>query len=219
LSGNGDIALGGLVPDSTFETYKGKIMGSISYGWWDEGIVFEAAFGLPIGPAVKYPIHLEGASPPYYWGLEHKHMMRDYGNHVLFITGLGLDGNDGTVTIDKIGRPKVFWQTGPKSQAIYDAQIDAVRQIIEALGGTMITTHYMKTGEVITAHPLGTCRMADNVFGGVVDENCQVFNYPNLYVVDGSVVPTALGVNPALTIAAIAERVSEYLQENPPVLL
>jgi cholesterol oxidase len=129
---------------------------------------------------------------------------------------LGLDGNDGTVTIDEIGRPKVSWQTGPKSQAIYDAQISAVNEIIEALGGTVITTHYMETGEVITAHPLGTCRMADNVFKGVVDENCQVFNYPNLYVVDGSVVPTALGVNPALTIAAIAERISAYLRESPP---
>jgi choline dehydrogenase-like flavoprotein len=214
LSGNGDIALGGLVLNETFEAYKGKIMGSISYGWWDEGIVLEAAFGLPIGPAVKYPIHIEGASPPYYWSLEHKHMMREYGNHALFITGLGLDGNDGTVTIDKIGRPKVFWQTGPKSQAIYDAQVRAVRQIIEKLGGTMITTHYMKTGEVITAHPLGTCRMAEYVSEGVVDENCQVFNYPNLYVVDGSVVPTALGVNPALTIAAIAEKVSTNLGEN-----
>jgi cholesterol oxidase len=208
LSGNGDIALGGLIPDVEFETYKGKIMGSISYGWWEEGIVLEAAFGLPIGPGVKYPIHLEGVSPPYYWGLEHKHMMREYGNRVLFITGLGLDGNDGTVTIDGRGGPKVRWETSPKSQAIYDAQIRAVRGIIGELRGTMIITHYMKTGEVITAHPLGTCRMAEDVFHGVVDENCQVFNYPNLYVIDGSVVPTAVGVNPALTIAAIAEKVS-----------
>jgi len=217
LSGNGDIALGGLIPREAlfeaigayeFEAYKGKIMGSISYGWWDEGIVLEAAFGLPIGPTAKYPTHLEGASPPYYWGLEHKHMMREYSNHVLFITGLGLDGNDGTVTINGAGRPKVYWRTGPKSKALYDAQIRAVRGIIEVLGGTMIITHYMKTGEVITAHPLGTCRMAEDVSRGVVDENCQVFNYPNLYVVDGSVVPTAVGVNPALTIAAIAEKVS-----------
>jgi cholesterol oxidase len=74
----------------------------------------------------------------------------------------------------------------------------------------------METGEVITAHPLGTCRMAGDVFEGVVDENCQVFNYPNLYVIDGSVVPTALGVNPALTIAAIAEKVSTHLRANLP---
>ncbi|NIS62308.1 MAG: NAD(P)-binding protein [Proteobacteria bacterium] len=220
LSGNGDIALGGVIPpdvllglfgEDKFEAYKGKIMGSISYGWWDEGIVLEAAFGLPIGPGVKYPIHLEGASPPYYWGLEHKHMMREYGNHVLFITGLGLDGNDGTVTIDGRGSPKACWKTSEKSRAIYDAQIGAARQIIEALGGTMIITHYMKTGEVITAHPLGTCRMAGDVSEGVVDENCRVFNYPNLYVVDGSVVPTSLGVNPALTISAIAEKVARNI--------
>jgi choline dehydrogenase-like flavoprotein len=214
LSGNGDIALGGLIPEEvfkTFEAYKGKIMGTISYGWWDEGIVLEAAFGLPIGPTAKYPTHLEGASPPYYWGLEHKHMMKEYGNHVLFIAGLGLDGNDGRVTVDGTGRPQVYWKTSQKSQAIYDAQITAVRQIVEALGGTMIVTHYMKTGEVITAHPLGTCRMAGDVSQGVVDENCQVFNYPNLYVVDGSVVPTAVGVNPALTIAAIAEKVSRNI--------
>ena len=214
MSGNGDIALGGLVPDFKFEAYKGKIMGTISYGWWDEGIVLEAAFALPIGPTAKYDTHLEGVDPPYYWGLDHKHMMKDYGNHILFITGLGLDGNDGRVSIDWAGRPKVSWKTGPKSRSIYDAQIRAVRQIIEALGGTMMTTHYMKTGEVITAHPLGTCRMADKVSRGVVDENCQVFNYPNLYVVDGSVIPTALGVNPALTIAAIAEKVSPSIAAN-----
>ena len=214
LSGNGDIALGGLVPDFDFVAYKGKIMGTISYGWWEEGIVLEAAFALPIGPTAKYNTHLEGADPPYYWGLDHKHMMKNYSNHILFITGLGLDGNDGSVAIDWAGRPKVSWKTGPKSRSIYDAQIRAVGQIIEALGGTMMVTHYMKTGEVITAHPLGTCRMADHVSRGVVDENCQVFNYPNLYVVDGSVIPTSLGVNPALTIAAIAEKVSVSTSAN-----
>jgi choline dehydrogenase-like flavoprotein len=214
LSGNGDIALGGLVPGIPFEAYRGKIMGTISYGWWEEGIVLEAAFALPIGPTAKYATHLEGADPPYHWGLDHKHMMKDYSDHILFITGLGLDGNDGRVTIDWAGRPKVSWLTGPKSRLIYEAQIRAVGQIIEALGGTMMVTHYMKTGEVITAHPLGTCRMADHVFRGAVDENSQVFNYPNLYVVDGSVIPTSLGVNPALTIAAIAEKVSASIAAN-----
>jgi cholesterol oxidase len=72
----------------------------------------------------------------------------------------------------------------------------------------------METGEVITVHPLSTCRMAADISQGVVDENCQVFNYPNLYVVDGSVIPTAVGISPALTIAAIAEKVSEYIKEN-----
>jgi cholesterol oxidase len=40
---------------------------------------------------------------------------------------------------------------------------------------------------------------------GVVDLNCQVHNYPGLYVVDGSIVPANPGVNPSLTITALAE--------------
>ena len=47
-------------------------------------------------------------------------------------------------------------------------------------------------------------------FGGknsvlVVDENFEIFNYPGLYVIDGSVVPSNLGANPSLTITALAE--------------
>jgi cholesterol oxidase len=40
---------------------------------------------------------------------------------------------------------------------------------------------------------------------GVVDVHCEVFNYPGLYVIDGSIVPANPGVNPSLTITALAE--------------
>ena len=55
-------------------------------------------------------------------------------------------------------------------------------------------------------HPLGTCRMAASAAQGVVDPDHQVFGAPGLYVCDGSVVPSALGVNPQLTIMALATR-------------
>ena len=48
--------------------------------------------------------------------------------------------------------------------------------------------------------------MADDPERGVVDDLGRVHNYPGLYVLDGSIVPTALGVNPSKTIAALAER-------------
>ncbi len=56
-----------------------------------------------------------------------------------------------------------------------------------------------------TAHILGGCTMGQNEQEGVVDVHCEVFNYPGLYVVDGSIVPANPGINPSLTITALAE--------------
>ena len=56
-----------------------------------------------------------------------------------------------------------------------------------------------------TAHLLGGCSIGRNEKEGVLDLDCQVFNYPGLYVVDGSIVPANPGINPSLTITAMAE--------------
>jgi cholesterol oxidase len=66
----------------------------------------------------------------------------------------------------------------------------------------------------ITVHPLGGCPMADDPKLGVVDDGGKVHGYEGLYVLDGSIVPTALGVNPSKTIAALAERGVERLIER-----
>lgn len=57
----------------------------------------------------------------------------------------------------------------------------------------------------LTAHILGGCPFGRNASEGVVDLSCQVHNYPGLYVVDASVVPANPGINPSLTITALAE--------------
>ena len=57
----------------------------------------------------------------------------------------------------------------------------------------------------MTAHILGGCPFGRDAQEGVVDLNCQIHNYPGLYVVDGSIVPANPGVNPSLTITALAE--------------
>lgn len=80
---------------------------------------------------------------------------------------------------------------------------------------------------VVTVHPLGGCPMADSDTLGVTDADCRVYTgdgnngvHPNLLVCDGAVIPTALGVNPLLTISAVANRAMDRLiadrKVNPP---
>jgi cholesterol oxidase len=57
----------------------------------------------------------------------------------------------------------------------------------------------------MTAHILGGCRFGRDAGEGVIDFDCQIHGYPGLYVVDGSIMPGNPGVNPSLTIAALAE--------------
>lgn len=64
----------------------------------------------------------------------------------------------------------------------------------------------------ITAHILGGCLFGRDAGEGVVGLDCQVHNHPGLYVVDGSIMPANPGVNPSLTITALAE----YAMANIP---
>jgi choline dehydrogenase-like flavoprotein len=61
------------------------------------------------------------------------------------------------------------------------------------------------------AHPLGGCRMADTKDFGVVDHRNEAFGNEGLFCMDSSSIPTSLGVNPSLTISAVAERACEQL--------
>ncbi len=62
-----------------------------------------------------------------------------------------------------------------------------------------------------TAHCLGGCVIADSAENGVVDSRHRVFGYRNMYICDGSVVAANLGVNPSLTITALAERAMSFI--------
>jgi len=57
----------------------------------------------------------------------------------------------------------------------------------------------------MTAHILGGCPMGRNDEEGVVDNNLEVFNYPGLFIIDGSIIQANPGLNPSLTITAMAE--------------
>ena len=64
------------------------------------------------------------------------------------------------------------------------------------------------------AHLVGGCRMAEDQSAGVVDRDHRSFAVANLYVADGSVLPTQGSANPALTIMALAARCADRLIEQ-----
>lgn len=132
------------------------------------------------------------------------------------------------------GLLKISWP-GVEKDTIFTKQIDSLTKLHNRsiLGGRIIANpawqlvpksmNFLvgnRRGSLITVHPLGGCAMADNVQQGVVNHLGQVFNpqvenglLENLVVMDGAVIPTSLGTNPALSIAALSLRAAEKLAE------
>ena len=89
---------------------------------------------------------------------------------------------------------------------------ETARRVAEASGGRPLNLlGESVAGLSITAHVLGGAPIGHDVQSGVVDVNQEVFGYPGLYVMDGSTVPVNLGVNPSLTITAMAERAARLV--------
>jgi cholesterol oxidase len=66
----------------------------------------------------------------------------------------------------------------------------------------------------MTAHILGGCPMGSTDKEGVVNNNLEVFNYPGLYIIDGSIIQANPGLNPTLTITAMAEYAMSKIPEK-----
>ena len=94
-----------------------------------------------------------------------------------------------------------------RSEAVVEAMVAAHRKLSLATGGKpFVPPTWTKLRNIVTPHPLGGCNMGLTSADGVVDHGGRAFGYAGLYVVDGAVIPRALGLNPSRTIAALAER-------------
>jgi cholesterol oxidase len=126
-----------------------------------------------------------------------------------FLPYLGMceDAADGQFVLDGDGRLDLRWESRASERNLLELE-DAMRQLSEALGGVYVPSPLWALGdrELLTAHPLGGCAMATHAEDGVVDSFGAVHGYPGLFVLDGSIVPTALTRNPTATISALAER-------------
>jgi cholesterol oxidase len=141
-------------------------------------------------------------------------------NRSLSLLACGHDTADGEIRLE-FDEAAVRWPSYP-SQRCRIEMAAVLAQYATAYGGR---ERPFAPGGPTTAHPLGGCRMGATVAEGVVNHRGQVFEtgagrdgravQPRLYVADASIVPTALGNNPLLTISALAERIAELIVTDP----
>ncbi|NTX12177.1 GMC family oxidoreductase [Myxococcus llanfairpwllgwyngyllgogerychwyrndrobwllllantysiliogogogochensis] len=103
-------------------------------------------------------------------------------------------------------------QSGPAPTSNMPEAFDLAKRVSDKLDGypmTMVSETVL--GIPTTAHILGGCCMGDSAETGVIDHRHRVFGYEGLYVVDGSAISANPGVNPSLTITALAERAMTFI--------
>jgi cholesterol oxidase len=129
------------------------------------------------------------------------------------VLAMGRDNASGTMSL----RGKYLscdWKR-EDSEELYRRIVDTGERIAAALGARYQDNPAAEYfNQVITAHPLGGCPMGASRDTGVVNEWGEVFGEPNLYVADGSVLPGPVGPNPALTIAALANRFADHIVDT-----
>jgi cholesterol oxidase len=109
---------------------------------------------------------------------------------------------------------KMHWDYR-RSEAVVEAMVAVHKKLSAATGGDpWVPPTWTLLRNLITPHPLGGCNMGITSANGVVDANGRVFGYDNLFVMDGAVIPRAIGLNPSRTIAALAERNVEILARS-----
>ena len=104
--------------------------------------------------------------------------------------------------------PGIFidWDVHP-NLPLYDTETDLSGDFAAALKGRPELNPLWKVLRIpVSVHNLGGCPMGETEGMGVVNPFGEVFEYPGLYVLDGSILPASTGANPSHTIAAVAER-------------
>ena len=143
--------------------------------------------------------------------------------NVFFFNVMGVDASDGQFSLER-DELKLKINTPPKDQATFQKTEDLLRALGSAMGGKYVPFPLWEGfghKKLISTHPLGGCGIANERNQGVVNSKGQLFYaggadnkavYPGLYVVDGSIVPNALAVNPTLTITALVLKMMAQVQ-------
>lgn len=138
---------------------------------------------------------------------------------MLPMLAMGFDEAGGRMRLDRDALT-LSWDPRDSNSYFRDAQA-ALNRVARRLGGALWPRHQCLRERYwgLTVHPLGGCSMGHNQLEGVVSTDGEVFGCKNLFVADGSVMPAAVGPNPSLTIAALADHIADTAVERlgPPV--
>ena len=223
---NSEALFGVVAPDPDLDFSRGVAITSILHTddhshiepvRYASGSGFFRTMALPLAPGASAPSRLAGAAGkllrrPGKWG--RALTVRDWAKQsqvLLYMRTL-----EGTLTL-RLGRDAftgfrrglVTQLDDPANppQAFMPEALDLGERFAEKVGGVLMTlVPETVLGNPTTAHILGGCCMGTSASDGVIDTDHAAFGYDGLYVIDGSAVSANPGVNPSLTITALAER-------------
>jgi choline dehydrogenase-like flavoprotein len=208
--------------------YKGKPITTMSYDWYagkpgheNDGKRFTLQ-EIFLSTLTNF-LYDDGRDPegePSFWGVQKKRSIAAWSDHIE-ILAMVEDTHDGEFYLPppnggdnespnagpvKVGL--ISYTMSEQSLAVREAANQAIKSVVErrGLGRFLKLT---ETQGAYCAHPLGGARMAESKDLGVVNHQCEVFDNEGLFCIDSSAIPSSLGVNPSLTIAAVSERAAE----------
>lgn len=227
-SGNGDIL--GYIRRTTIPTKTGGV-GVKDVVRDFTGPTIQGNVTYPCRPNLRDRVIIQDGGSASAYNLFNSIFGRDIGlNNTQIILISGHDEGMGRIVMESDGRVGIRWPGMNKTPYRMHAQAE-LHRFAAALGGTYKELLSFK-GQVGTVHPLGGCNLSSNPYLGVTNHKGQVYDLANgcdvcssdeydfrvhqgLYVVDGAIVPSPLGVNPMLTISALAERAADLLAAEP----
>ncbi|MCA1727463.1 MAG: GMC family oxidoreductase [Actinobacteria bacterium] len=173
------------------------------------------ARGYLFNTYAQFPInfgHSIVRNNPDLWGQDLIEVLDEYANWGLLASlGEVLPNPENRVTLDEetddhgVPIAHVTFSYGENDRALIEAMKADGTRVMEAAGATRIL---LNEGN---HHVLGTCRMGTDPSSSVVDPDCRSHDVANLWICDGSVLPTVGAVNPSLTIQALATRTARRL--------
>jgi choline dehydrogenase-like flavoprotein len=190
----------------------------------DEGIMLEGAAGPPDYAAMSFPFS----------GERHRDLMLEYARISQF--GIMVSDTSRGHVRERAGRVEIRYDLNREDTATFKRAIERLCELYFAAGAHVVYSPVDRIGELrdgdlrplrefdvrpsnltlLAFHPLGTARADARPAHGVVDEDLKLRGVEGVYVSDGSVVPSSLGVNPQITIMTLATRLAFHLLGTAP---